>query len=133
MTYGVGNNFSTNWAATTDRKFFLKNGPTSASFSFIFGLFKQTIEFLQQINVKKCIQYMTHRDSNPRPLEHESSPLTTTPVLPPLWPEGCSSNNCRCIQVGATFHGRRENGFWTIKTFTYLLTYVLNWVRLIRH
>ena len=31
-----------------------KNGPTPASFSFIFGLFKQTIQFLQQINVKKC-------------------------------------------------------------------------------
>ena len=29
-------------------------GPTPASFSFIFGLFKQTIQFLQQINVKKC-------------------------------------------------------------------------------
>ena len=30
------------------------NGSTPASFSFIFGLFKQTILFLQQINVKKC-------------------------------------------------------------------------------
>ena len=28
------------------------NGPTSASFSFICGLFKQTIIFLQQINAK---------------------------------------------------------------------------------
>ena len=33
---------------------FLKTGPTLASFSFIFGLFKETIQFLQQINVKKC-------------------------------------------------------------------------------
>ena len=33
----------------------LKNGPTPASFSFIFGLFKQTLlQFLQQIYVKKC-------------------------------------------------------------------------------
>ena len=32
---------------------FFKNGPTPASFSFIFGLFKQTLlQFLQQINVK---------------------------------------------------------------------------------
>ena len=31
---------------------FEKNGPTPASFSFIFGLFKQAIQFLQQINVK---------------------------------------------------------------------------------
>ena len=30
---------------------FLKNGPSSASFSFIFGLFKQTIQILQ-VNVK---------------------------------------------------------------------------------
>ena len=37
----------------------LKNGPTPASFSFIFGLFKQTIQYLQQINVKNVmsIQY----------------------------------------------------------------------------
>ena len=34
--------------------FFLKNGPTPASFSFIFGLFKQTsLQFLQQIYVEK--------------------------------------------------------------------------------
>ena len=33
---------------------FEKNGPTQASFSFIFVLFKQTIQFLQKINVKKC-------------------------------------------------------------------------------
>ena len=31
---------------------FLKNGPTPASFSIIFGLYKQTIQFYQQINVK---------------------------------------------------------------------------------
>ena len=32
--------------------FFFLNGPTPASFSFIFGLFKQTLQFLQQIIVK---------------------------------------------------------------------------------
>ena len=31
--------------------FFFKNRPSSASFSFIFGLFKQTIEIVQQIDV----------------------------------------------------------------------------------
>ena len=41
-----------------ERYLFL-NGQTPASFSFIFGLFKQTIQFLQQINVKNVmsIQY----------------------------------------------------------------------------
>ena len=63
----------------------LKNGPTTASFSFIFSLFKQTIQFLQQINLKKC--------SNVHPvygagiqtfdLSVELSPITTRPGLPP--------------------------------------------------
>ena len=33
---------------------FLKIAPTLASFSFIFGLIKQRVQFLQQISVKKC-------------------------------------------------------------------------------
>ena len=32
------------------------NGSSSASFLFSFGLFKQTIQILQQINMKKFIQ-----------------------------------------------------------------------------
>ena len=67
--------------ATYDRNIniFLKNGPTPASFSFIFGLFKQTIQFLQQINAKKCPN--VHPVSNPRPYVYESSPITTRPGL----------------------------------------------------
>ena len=64
-------------------RFFLKIGPTPASFLFIFGLFKQTIQFLQQINVKKCPSSIRRWDSNPRPLERESTPITTRPGLPP--------------------------------------------------
>ena len=56
---------------------FLKNGPTPGSFSFIFGLFKQTIQFLLQINVKKCPSSTRRQDSNPQPFECESSPITT--------------------------------------------------------
>jgi len=44
------------------------NWPTPTSFSFIFGLFKQTSSI-------RC------RDSNPRPLERESLPITTRPEL----------------------------------------------------
>ena len=48
---------------------FLKNGPTPASFSFIFGLFKQIIQILQQINVKNvhpvyCTGIRTYCHSN---------------------------------------------------------------------
>ena len=64
-----------------DLLFFYKR-PTSASFSFIFGLSKQTlIQFLQQINVKKCPSSIRHLVSNPRPYKHESSPITTRPGL----------------------------------------------------
>ena len=52
--------------------------------SFIFGLFKQTsLQFLQQIYVKKCLSSERRRDSNPLPLEHEPPPITTTTGLPP--------------------------------------------------
>ena len=65
---------------------FLKNGPTPASFSLIFGLFKQTIQFLQQINVKNVqisIQYIAP-GFDPLTFWTESSLLTTRPGLPPL-------------------------------------------------
>ena len=49
--------------------FFLKNGPSSASFSFIFGLFLTSINtILQQNNVKTCPSS-----------EQESPPITTRP------------------------------------------------------
>ena len=62
-----------------DLMFFLKNG----LFSFIFGLFKQALQFLQQIFVKKCPSSILCQNSNKRLLEHESLPITTRPGLPP--------------------------------------------------
>ena len=46
--------------------------------------FKQTIQFLQQINVKnvKSIKYLA-TGFKPTPLERESPPITTRPGLPP--------------------------------------------------
>ena len=46
-----------------------KVGQSRPLFAFIFGLFKQTLQFLQQIY-----------DSNPQPSEHESLPITTRPA-----------------------------------------------------
>ena len=64
--------------------FFLKNWANSGLFFVLFSVFfKQTLQFLQQINVKKCPSSIRRRDSNPRPFEHESSPITTRPGLPP--------------------------------------------------
>ena len=43
-------------------------GPSPASFLFILGLFKQTVQFLQQINVKKLLSNIWCMDLNPRAL-----------------------------------------------------------------
>ena len=62
--------------------FFYKNGRTLASFSFILSIFTESIQFLQQINVKKCRpSSIRHRDLNPGFLKHESSPIITRPRL----------------------------------------------------
>ena len=65
-------------------KCFFLNWANSGLFFVLFSVFfKQTLQFLQQINVKKCPSSLRRRDSNPRPFEHESSPITTRPGLPP--------------------------------------------------
>ena len=64
--------------------FFFLNGPSLASFSFIIGLFQTNINtILQQINVEKCPSSIRHWDSNPRPSESKSPPITTRPGLLP--------------------------------------------------
>ena len=48
-----------------------------------FWLFKQTLQILQQINVKKCPSCMWGCDLNSRPSEHEAPHVTTRPGLSP--------------------------------------------------
>ena len=50
----------------------------------LFLSFQTKLQILQQINVKKCPSSTRCWDFNPRPLEHESLPITTRPGLPPL-------------------------------------------------
>ena len=64
--------------------FFFKWAILSIFFVY-FRLFKQTLQFLQQIYVKKRNVHpvsIWHRYLNPRPLEYKSPPLTTR--LPPF-------------------------------------------------
>ena len=61
--------------------FFVKNGPTQASFLFIFGLLKRTIQFFTTNQCEKCPSSIRRRNSNRQPFEYESSPITTRPVL----------------------------------------------------
>ena len=81
MTGGAGLSiqiFGKNLNTYIHRQYYLK-GPSPASFSFILGLFQTNINtILQQINVKTCPSSIWCWDSNPRPSEHESHPITTT-------------------------------------------------------
>ena len=56
----------------------LKKWANPGLFLFIFGLFKQTsLQFLQQIHVKKCPSSIRCLDSNPQPSDRETPPITT--------------------------------------------------------
>ena len=58
----------------------------SGLFYIDFCLFKQTLQFLQQINVEKCPSSIRRQDLNSQLSDNESAPLTTRPGLPPLEP-----------------------------------------------
>ena len=61
---------------------FLKNGPFPASFSYIFVF--SNIHYNSYNKCKwKNVCSIWRGDSNPRPLDHESPPITTRPGLPP--------------------------------------------------
>ena len=63
---------------------FFKMGQPWPLFRFYFRSFHtNTTTILQQIYVKKCPSSIRCRDSNPRPSEHESPPITTRPRLRP--------------------------------------------------
>ena len=60
----------------------MKKWAIPSLFFIYFCLFKQTLQFLQQINVKKCPPSIWCWDLKPRSSEHESLPITTRPGLP---------------------------------------------------
>ena len=62
--------------------FFKKMGQPRALFH-LFLSFQTNIMIFRTI-VKKCLSRILCQDSNSRPLEHESSPITTRPGLPPV-------------------------------------------------
>ena len=64
--------------------YFLKYGPTPASFSFIFfRLSRHTLQILQQIGMWKNVHPVYGAGiQNSRPLAHESTPITTRPGHP---------------------------------------------------
>ena len=65
--------------------FFFKWANPGLFFVF-FGRFKQTLQIFTTNKYEKMISQSSiqHWDSNSRTLNHESSPITTRPGLPPL-------------------------------------------------
>ena len=59
---------------------FLKNWPTPASLFIYFRSFQTNI--ITNFTTNYCPSSIRCRDSNPRPLEHESPPISTRPGLP---------------------------------------------------
>ena len=57
----------------------VKKSTIHGLFFIYFCLFKKILQFLQQINVKKCPSSKRCWDSKSRPLEHESPRITTRP------------------------------------------------------
>ena len=70
-----------------------KKGPTPASFC-LFSVFsnKQYNFTTNPCEKMPCPSRKRHRDSNPRPLKHESSPITTRLGLPPQSILGCRTS-----------------------------------------
>ena len=64
--------------------FSFKMGQPRPLFVYFRSFSNKHYKFLQQIYVKKCPSSIRCRDLNPRPLEHESLPITTRPGLPPM-------------------------------------------------
>ena len=91
-----------------------------------FGSFLKNQYNLYKV-MKKCPSRIRYLDLNPRPLEQESSPITTRPGLPPNL-ANVSGWTFRIItQIkGATFHTKMHSlnimgEFWKIKSTSKLL------------
>ena len=80
---------------------FLKKWANPGLFFVYFRLFKQTLQLLQQINVKKCPSSIRHRDSNSQPSDYESPPLTTRPKLPPKIRYPCLEYSIFALRVSS--------------------------------
>ena len=66
------------------QSFLKKKWANPGLFFIYFRLFKRTLQFWQQINVKKCPSSIWRQDLDSQPSGYNSPPLTTRPGLPPI-------------------------------------------------
>ena len=96
-------------------------------FYIYFRLFKQTsLQFLQQLNVKKCPSNIRCQDSNSQPLANESPPITSRPGLPTIGKQSKQQSARAFIRgtpLGRQCTSEKFNIFNRIKRmFDYLIT-----------
>ena len=77
---------------------------------FIFSLFKQAKQFFTTIQCEKCPSSIRSWDFNPRPLDHDSSSLTTGPEPPSV------------LQKGQHNHYVRKCKFWHFNKLTRMVS-----------
>ena len=81
-TSGIESNRSANWDSISGIKMFFKLGQPWPLFH-LFSTFQTHIKIFTTNKCEKCPSSIQSRDSNLRPLEHESPPITTRPELLP--------------------------------------------------
>ena len=86
-------------------------------FRLFSDFFKQTIQILHQINVKKCSSSIQHQDLNTWYFDYETPPLTTRPWLPPILASFLLTTDCQSGTCFTTFN-RAVVGFPN-KIFTF--------------
>ena len=79
-------------------KFFL-NGPSSASFSFIFSVFLATNTYFTTNLCEKCPSSIRCQDLNSQPSEQESLPITTSTRAPALGAFLCKQTQTGGVQL----------------------------------
>ena len=97
------------------------------------GLFFVYLWTFQKINTnftinqcEKCPSSIRRRDSNPRPFEHESSPITTRPGLPPSdvislnADQVCNTTEASARLLSSRFkRGGRSHYTWKVQPFLF--------------
>ena len=100
--------------------FLFSNGPNSTSFSFIFVFFKQTLQSLQQIYVKKCDDHPVYsagiRTHNLQPSSSHSYTFEAQPKLSSCcscqtawWRPACCLLGWGSMSIGDPSKSRRES------------------------
>ena len=102
-------------------KFLLTRPPTTTSFSFIFGRFKQTTQFYM-----KYPSSIRHRDENPQPLDHESS-LDQGSSRPPI---GFNQTNLKCSHECTVILQKHLCLYFYINIHSLIYMYILYYIHI---